>query len=168
MAALAGGAALCALAALAIAVVSLMRARRVQRAYAVFSQGRSEDVLTLLRRHIDEVTALRGEVVGIEDRVDGLRRLLSGCVSRVATVRYDAFDEVGGQLSFSSAMIDERGDGVVFTAIHGRNDSRSYAKPIRAGESQFHLSDEERQVLRVALETGPVAPVSSSSQGDAR
>ena len=137
--------------ALLVSVVALLGQRRVRASYRVFSQGSRDDVLTMLQRHIQEVDALRGDVKGLRDHSYGLRDLLAGCISRVHTVRYDAFDDMGGHLSFSSAFLDEHGDGMVITAINGRVDTRVYAKAVRAGNSEHNLSEEEHRAIRQAL-----------------
>src|SRR5436305_716282 len=75
-------------------------------------------------------------------------------VRPVGIVRFDAFEDMGGRLSFSAAFLDGQGNGVVITSISGRQDTRCYAKQIRHGGSAHHLSDEERQAIRDAL-AGP-------------
>lgn len=139
------------LAAIAVAAVALAGQRRVRRAYAAFSAGRREDVLTLLQRHIDEVTELRGEVSGLRRFAEQLRELDRHAISRTSMLRYDAFDDMGGHLSFSAALLDERGDGLVVSAINGRTDTRVYAKPVERGESRHNLSEEESSVIARAL-----------------
>jgi hypothetical protein len=73
-------------------------------------------------------------------------------VRHVGVVRFDAFEDMGGRLSFSAALLDGHGDGVVITSIIGRQDTRCYAKRIQNGTSIHNLSDEERQAIREALE----------------
>ncbi len=77
--------------------------------------------------------------------------LIEGAVRHVGLVRYDAFEDVGGRLSFSCAMLDDHGNGVVLTSINGRQDTRVYAKPIVEGKSQYNLSIEEEEAIRQAL-----------------
>jgi hypothetical protein len=72
-------------------------------------------------------------------------------VRHVALLRYDAFEDVGGQLSFSCALLDDRGSGVVVTSINGRQETRVYAKPIQQTDSTFNLSTEEREAIRRAM-----------------
>jgi len=73
----------------------------------------------------------------------------------VAIVRYDALQEMSGQLSFSLALLNAVGDGVVLSSINGRAETRTYAKPVRAGKGVQELSPEEAQVVHSAqLETG--------------
>ena len=79
--------------------------------------------------------------------------LIERAVRHVGFVRYDAFEDVGGRLSFSCALLDDLGNGVVMTSINGRQDTRVYAKPIVEGKSQHNLSIEEEEAIRQALET---------------
>lgn len=71
----------------------------------------------------------------------------------VAVVRYDAFADMGGHLSWSLALMDDTGDGVVLTSIHGRSDSRTYAKNVTGWSSGQQLSPEEEEALRLARST---------------
>lgn len=138
-------------AAIILSIIALAGQRRVRAAYRMFSQGSRDDVLTLLQRHIDEVNGLRGEVAHLEGRSDEIRNLLRSSISRVGTVRYDAFEDLGGRLSFSSALLDEHGDGLVMTAINGRTDTRTYVKPVSGGTSKHNLSGEESEAINRAL-----------------
>ncbi len=72
-------------------------------------------------------------------------------VRRVGLLRYDAFEDVGGRLSFSCAMLDEHGNGLVLTSINGRQETRVYAKPISGGTSPYNLSSEEAEAIRQAM-----------------
>ena len=77
--------------------------------------------------------------------------LIEGGVRRVALLRYDAFEDVGGRLSFSCAMLDEHGTGVVLTSINGRQETRVYAKPVTERASPYNLSMEESEAIRQAM-----------------
>jgi len=77
--------------------------------------------------------------------------LIQGAIRRVGLLRYDAFEDVGGRLSFSCAFLDDRGDGVVLTSINGRQDTRVYSKPVLGGRSSYNLSAEEEEAIRQAL-----------------
>lgn len=80
--------------------------------------------------------------------------LIEGAVRHVGLVRYDAFEDVGGRLSFSCALLDDHGSGVVVTSINGRQDTRVYAKPVNERRSAYNLSVEEEEAIRQAL-AGP-------------
>ena len=75
----------------------------------------------------------------------------------VAVVRYDAFGDMGGRLSFSAAIIDDHGDGLVISSIHARGESRTYAKGVVGGGSDATLTPEEQQAL-AAARTGKEHP----------
>ncbi|HEY6567022.1 MAG TPA: DUF4446 family protein [Actinomycetota bacterium] len=83
--------------------------------------------------------------------------LIEGSVRHLSLLRYDAFEDVGGRLSFSCAMLDEHGSGVVLTSINGRQETRVYAKPITERASSYNLSVEEAEAIRQAME--PAAEV---------
>jgi Protein of unknown function (DUF4446) len=76
---------------------------------------------------------------------------IEGSVRRVALLRYDAFEDVGGQLSFSCALLDDHGTGVVVTSINGRQETRVYAKPVTGRASTYNLSLEEEEAIRRAM-----------------
>lgn len=104
------------------------------------------------------VGALLGKIERLEQAVRALngtdRRQqfqIEGSVRRVALLRYDAFEDVGGRLSFSCAMLDEHGTGVVLTSINGRQETRVYAKPVAVGTSTYNLSAEEEEAIRQAM-----------------
>ena len=87
--------------------------------------------------------------------------LIEGAVRRVGLVRYDAFEDVGGRLSFSCALLDDHRTGVVLTSINGRQDTRVYAKPVANGTSSYNLSIEEEEAIRQAL-AGPREAVTAT------
>ena len=76
---------------------------------------------------------------------------IEGSVRHISLLRYDAFEDVGGRLSFSCAMLDDHGTGVVLTSINGRQETRVYAKPIAEGNSTYNLSVEESEAIRQAM-----------------
>lgn len=79
-----------------------------------------------------------------------LRADIAQALRHVAVVRYDAFGDMGGRLSFSAAVVDDRGDGLVFSSIHARGESRTYAKGVVGGSSDATLTPEEQQALASA------------------
>lgn len=79
-----------------------------------------------------------------------LGELAEGSVRHVGVVRFDAFEDMGGRLSFSAALLDGNGDGMVITSINGRQDTRCYAKRVINGSSIHNLTDEERQAIKDA------------------
>ncbi|MDH4113335.1 MAG: DUF4446 family protein [Actinomycetota bacterium] len=80
---------------------------------------------------------------------------IEGSVRHVTLLRFDAFEDVGGRLSFSCAMLDDRGTGVVLTSINGRQETRVYAKPVTEGTSTYNLSSEEAEAISQAMAPAP-------------
>jgi hypothetical protein len=111
-------------------------------------------VLNRVRAQLREVEGQRP--VGTGD-LGALRADLAQALRHVAVVRYDAFGDMGGHLSFSAAVVDDRGDGLVFSSIHARSESRTYAKGIVGGGSDATLSPEEQQALAAARTGTPGA-----------
>ena len=146
-------ASLTACALLLLAVLALgMRLVRLRRSYAqVLDNVPHGDLLAVVSRQIQSVKDLQrtAELIGRE--AAQLRQRASSAVRTAGFTRYDAFPDVGGQLSFSTALLDEAGDGVVLTTINGRTNSRSYAKAIKGGVSSYQLSDDERAAIAMVM-----------------
>ena len=105
----------------------------------------------LLDQQAKQIRRLEGAVRGLSDQEQQIGALVQTAVRHVGVVRFDAFEDMGGRLSFSAALLDGHGNGVVITAINGRQDTRSYAKEVRGGISAHHLSDEESQAIQQAM-----------------
>jgi hypothetical protein len=117
-------------------------------------------LVVLLRRSADlrrRLTALEQHRPAGDADLAALRADLGQALRHVAVVRYDAFGDMGGRLSFSAAVIDDQGDGLVFSSIHARGESRTYAKGVVGGTSDATLTPEEQQAL-AAARTGKETP----------
>jgi hypothetical protein len=121
---------------LAALVVGLVALRRTTAEARSTSRRNPATVPADLEGLRGEVQALRGEAA------DALRHL--------AVVRYDAFGDMGGRLSWSLALLDDGGDGVVLTSIHGRSEARTYAKNVTAWVCDQPTSPEEEEALGFA------------------
>ena len=107
-------------------------------------------LLSVLRRQAAARTGLEAvpeDVLGLRQEVAALRAEAAGALRHLSVVRYDAFGDMGGHLSWSLALADDGGDGVVLTSIHGRSDARTYAKTISGWSSDQQLSPEEEEAL---------------------
>ncbi|MFC6154942.1 DUF4446 family protein [Nocardioides yefusunii] len=91
--------------------------------------------------------AVPEDVIGLRQEVAALRAATTGTLRNVAVVRYDAFGDMGGHLSWSVALLDDSGSGVVMTSIHGRSDSRTYAKTVTDWTSEAQLAPEEEEAI---------------------
>ena len=153
---------------LLLALVAQVRLSRMRKAYEVLQgSGRRDDFVTAVGRHVAEVGDLRGEVGRLREVLGDVRSDLADALRHVAVVRYDAFPDMGGQMSFSAAFVDENGDGLVITSINGRSETRTYAKAVRALSSVHNLSQEELQAIDAAVAgegRGDAQPASSSAR----
>jgi uncharacterized protein YlxW (UPF0749 family) len=113
--------------------------------------------VVLLTKHDQDLSQLKAVV---RQLADGQRRqgeAMLRTIQRIGLVRYDAFDDMGGHLSFSAALLDGQGNGLVVTSINGRQDTRCYAKPVEGWTSTHNLSEEEELAIQRALTSGQPA-----------
>ena len=143
--------------ALLLSAMSQSRRRPEQRGPIQMDEALA-GVLEGQHKQIQRLEAAVRSLNATDRRQEGL---IEGAVRRVGLVRYDAFEDVGGRLSFSCALLDEHGTGVVMTSINGRQDTRVYAKPIANGTSSYNLSIEEEEAIRQAL-AGPREAVTAT------
>lgn len=138
---------------LAAAVVGLIRrVRRLGRRLESLTQGSDESSLeAVLGSHLDRVGQVVKDVEGVSARTAAIERDLQGSFSRAGLVRYNPFEDTGGNQSFALALLDGRGDGFVVSSLHARAGTRLYAKAVAGGSSEAALSDEEAEALSQAL-----------------
>lgn len=136
--------------ALLLALTAHLRLQRVRRSFRVLWGDGQADVATLAARQHQRLGSLRAEVDRLRGRVESVADDTTQSLRNVAVVRYDAFGDMGGRLSFSAAILDDRGDGVVISSIHGRGESRTYAKGVVDRDSDVTLTPEEQQALAAA------------------
>src|SRR3954454_16550618 len=120
-------------AALVLGVVALRRTTRNAR--------------RISRRNPANVPA---DLEGLRGEVQALRMEASDALRHLAVVRYDAFGDMGGQLSWSLALLEGGGNGVVRTSIHGRSEARTYAKNVAGWSCEQALSPEEEEAVSFA------------------
>jgi hypothetical protein len=133
-------------------IVTLVRIGRMRRSMVLLAaDGDAPSFMDAMARKTQEVQALRAEVDDLAALLARTRTELADAIRHVSVVRYDAFGDMGGRLSFSAAMLDDGGDGLVLTAIHGRSETRSYIKGVKNGTSEASMSPEEQQAVTFAL-----------------
>jgi hypothetical protein len=93
-----------------------------------------------------------GQIESFHADIEGRTRR---SIQHIGLVRFNPFEDTGSDQSFAIALLDDARDGVVISSLHGRSNTRVFAKPVSAGASQHALSDEESQAIRLALEGSP-------------
>ncbi len=135
---------------LLLAVAAHLRLAKVRRAYRVLWDDGEADVASLAAEQHRRLAGLGGQLATLRAELGSIRSDVAQSLRNVAVVRYDAFGDMGGRLSFSCAVVDDAGDGLVISSIHGRGESRTYAKGIVGGASEITLTPEEQQALSAA------------------
>ena len=142
------------------AIVIARRIRRLQARFDAITRGSEERSLeAILEAHLSRVHEVVRSLDVVSARTAVLERDLKRAFSRVGLVRYNPFEDTGGNQSFALALLDEHGDGFVVSSLHTRNLTRVYAKGVRAGRSDSGVSAEEEEALRVAM-SPPTSPAS--------
>ncbi len=144
---------------LIVAVIILARrTRRLGGRLAAITRGSEERSLeAILEAHLTRVHQAVRDLEEVEARTAVLERDLRRSFARVGLVRYNPFEDTGGNQSFALALLDAHGDGFVVSSLHSRNQTRVYAKGVKGGQSDSAVSDEEAEALRAALAVPPLA-----------
>lgn len=148
-----------ALAALGVALIACLLAlnarsqmAKARRSLALLQgsfEGRT--LIDAVATFAGQVRALDGDLQQTKARQQDLIARLAASKGNVGIVRFDAFEDMGGLMSFSAAFLDDHQSGLVITAINGRTEARVYAKAIEEGRSNHNLSPEEQAALAEAL-----------------
>ncbi len=135
--------------------IRLGRATRAYRALVRSTDGGSlQQVLT---GHVDRVDQVARRLEEVNELQTYLERRTRGALQHIGMVRFNPFDDTGGDQSFAIAVLDDRRDGIVLSSLHGRSYTRIFAKPVEEGASRHNLSDEEAQAIRIAVDgTAPI------------
>ena len=130
-----------------------MKLARMNKRYNTMMKGMDEvNVEKLLLNHIEQVKETVIKVEKLSMDCQKIKEDAKKTIQRVGIVRFNAFEDMGSDLSFAIALLDYQNDGMVMSSIYSRSESRMYAKPILAGQSSYLLTDEEKQALSQAME----------------
>jgi hypothetical protein len=141
-----------ALVGLGLALMALSRTGRMRRTYTILTaEDSGESFVEVVARKTQEVEALRAEVERLSHELVDTRVDLADAIRHVSVIRYDAFGDMGGRMSFSTAMVDDHGNGIVLTTIHARSESRTYIRGLSNGVAEAQLSPEEEQAVNAVL-----------------
>jgi hypothetical protein len=137
---------------LVLALLQSIRLRRAVRAYRALVRGGGEGTLgDVLESHVGRVEDVRARLEELDQRHADLQRVSQTSLQHIGLVRFNPFDDTGSDQSFAIALLDDRRDGLVISSLHGRNNTRVFAKPVEGGSSSHTLSDEETQAIRIAV-----------------
>ena len=126
--------------------------KRLQKTYSVFMRGKNgKSIEKNILAKFEELEEISDLVKANEKEIEEIRKKMEGHYQKAGIVKYDAFHEMGGNLSFALTMLDENDNGWIFNAMHSREGCYTYIKEIVRGESYIELSEEERQCLEKTI-----------------
>ncbi len=125
---------------------------KVLRSYRTMLKGvRGENLEEITREYVERAGVIEHDIEGLRAFIEDVHAASQRHLQGVGIVRFNAFEDIGGNQSFAIALLDGKGDGVVLSSLYGRAESRVYAKPVNGGLSKYALSNEERLAVDEAL-----------------
>lgn len=134
-------------------IVQEKRNRKMMKRLSKFMKGKEaaslEDEIVEL---FEDNQYIRSATEKNKKDISDIYKKMTKCFSKAGIVKYDAFQQMGGQLSFSLALLDENDNGFILNSVHSVDGCYSYTKEVKHGECALDLGDEERQALEKAIE----------------
>lgn len=135
-----------------ICIVSLVKQNKLKKRYEAFMLGKNAESME------KEITDLFSDINYLKDAVDKnakevrhIYKRLETTYQKLGIVKYDAFKQMGGRLSFSLALLDENNNGFILNSVHSSDGCYSYTKEIKNGGCEISLGEEEEQALKIAM-----------------
>lgn len=139
---------------LIIAVISLVQTSKLKKRLNKFDEINTEDEETKeqLGKFYETAKEINQKYDKLSEAVMDVSNNMDKCIQKVGIIRYNPFDEAGGNLCFAIALLDSENNGIILNGIHSRSGCYTYAKPVELGVSEYVLSQEELQALNMAVE----------------
>lgn len=133
-------------------IIAQIRISKIKEKYNLLVRGvKGVNIEQLLIKTGEDINNVHIDINNIQKNLDKIETKLSFAIQKVGFVRYNAFGNMGSDLSFSIALLDSFQNGFVLTSIYGRDYTTSYAKPLKFGKSVYPLSVEEMQAIDRAI-----------------
>lgn len=117
----------------------------------MYGQG-GKNLENMLEEYLSKIKTAEAKVNLLETLCRKLEEYALKSIQNMSLIRYNAFENMGSDLSFSAALLDMSGDGFVISSINNRDETRVYAKPVKGSKSNYHLSSEEVLAINKAME----------------
>ena len=136
-----------------LTIVNIVQMKKLKKNYRIFMSGKDAKTLedTLIQR-LNQVDSLLESNEENDSNIKVLSKNMQRTYQKMGLIKYDAFHEMGGKLSFSLAMLDMRNNGFIINAMHTREGCYTYIKEIIDGNSVIVLSEEEQEALKRAMD----------------
>lgn len=133
-------------------IINSVKIKKMKLTYTSFMSGKDGKSLEeVILKRFKEVDELKKEDAAKKVQLDDINESLRYACSKMGMVKYDAFNEMGGKLSFALALLDNRNNGFLINAMHSREGCYTYVKEIINGESYINLGEEEKKALNKAI-----------------
>lgn len=133
-------------------IINSVKIKKMKLMYTSFMSGKDGKSLEeVILKRFKEVDELKKEDEAKKVQLDDINESLRYAFSKMGMVKYDAFNEMGGKLSFALALLDNRNNGFLINAMHSREGCYTYVKEIINGESYINLGEEEKKALNKAI-----------------
>lgn len=138
-----------------VTMINIIMLTKINKKYIKFMKqlGNGSNLDEMLRDYLRDVKEIKQDNSEIKAYYTKLDSDIASCIQKVGLVRYNAFRDVGSDLSFAIALLDGNDTGVVLNGLYGSESSNIYAKPIKGGVSTYQLSEEEKYALEIAEQT---------------
>lgn len=138
-----------------VTMINVIMLTKMNKKYIKFMKqlGNGSNLDEMLRDYLRDVKEIKQDNSEIKAYYTKLDSDIASCIQKVGLVRYNAFRDVGSDLSFAIALLDGNDTGVVLNGLYGSESSNIYAKPIKGGVSTYQLSEEEKYALEIAEQT---------------
>ena len=135
-----------------VTIINIVMLTKTNKKYLKFMKqlGNGSNLDEMLRDYLRDVKEIKQDNSEMKAYYTKLDSDIASCIQKVGLVRYNAFRDVGSDLSFAIALLDGNDTGVVLNGLYGSDSSNIYAKPIKGGTSTYQLSDEEKYALEIA------------------
>ncbi len=137
---------------LIVVIINAVKTTRIRKSYKSFMEGKNGQSLeNILQGHLKQVDQMVADQESNQKQIQTVMDHLDSTYQKVGLVKYNAFEEMGGKLSFSLALLNRKNDGFILNAIHSREGCFTYIKEVIDGNPIIMLADEEREALDIAL-----------------
>ena len=139
-------------------IMNFLNMKKLKKSYDRFMSGKDmESMEEIMWKQFDRIEILEEADRDKRRELTDLSQIVQNAYQKVGLVKYDAFREMSGKLSYALALLDQNDNGVVITSMYSRDGCFSYAKEVVMGESSINLSEEETEALKKAMNGDKIA-----------
>ncbi|MCK4892306.1 MAG: DUF4446 family protein [Candidatus Pacebacteria bacterium] len=121
-----------------------------KRTRSFFMSGEAKDLEEIIYKQIKKTNEINIKIKKLIENNEKIRKNMDNCIQKVGVIRFNPFRDVGGNQSFAIALLDKYLNGVTILSLYSRDDMKVYSKKITKGRSEYKLSDEEKEAIRIA------------------